>query len=205
MKLENAGIPVHNTRLLGGTKECDFQMACRKVLLHDKFPRNSVELEEQLFSLTDMEGIRQMRAFLDEEPRGIALKDRGLASHVVYALAKGMNMGQLTECHREVIQAEREINQEHGMLNIIMVPNEAGFPIERIKKRAESTGEEIVERLENVDNQIRVIEALKSFKDYDIVQDMTIELIEIAEEDSIQAVQAKVQGVLGKYEIAGLS
>lgn len=203
-KLENSRVSIHNTRLLGGTKECDFQMACRKVLLHKKFPNNSVELEEQLFALTDGEGIKQMRSFLEEQSEGVALKDRGLASHIVYALAKGMTLKALSLCHKDVIQAEREINSQYGMLNIIMVPDEPGFPIERIRKRSKDTGEEIVERLENIENQIRVIQGLREFKNYDIVQDMTIEVIEISESDTIQDVQLKVDKVLENYEILGV-
>ena len=40
MKLESQGVNTHSTRLLGGDKTCDFQLALREVLLHDKFPKD---------------------------------------------------------------------------------------------------------------------------------------------------------------------
>jgi|GEM_PF-4905852 len=202
MALQAKGANIHSTRLLGGDKTDDYQLALRTVLLHDKFPVDSVELEEQLFALTDLEGIKIARKFLEDNPNGVVLKDRAIASHLVYALAKGMTLEQITECHAKVIHAEEILNQDFGVLNIVMVPDDVKWPLERIRKRAETTGEPIVERLENLDNQERVISFLKQLKDYDVLRNLTMEVVEVSEDDSILEVQEKVAKVLEKYDIS---
>ena len=202
MALKSAGANIHDTRLLGGDKTDDYQLALRTVLLHDKFPKDSVELEEQLFALTDLEGIKIARKFLETDSSGVVLKDRGLASHLVYALAKGMTLEQVAEVHKNVIKEEELINQDFGVLNIIMVPDAVAWPLERIRKRAETTGEPIVERLENLDNQERVINFLKQVKNYDILRNLNVEVVEVFEDDSILEVKAKVSKVLENYDIS---
>jgi len=201
MTLEAKGAITHNTRLLGGDKTDDFQLALRTVLLHDKFPSNSVELEEQLFAMTDLEGIKIARKFLENTPNGIVLKDRGACDHLVYALAKGMTLDALEKCHADVIKAEEIINQDFGALNLILVPDNVSWPLERIKKRALTTGEPIVERLENLENQERVIAFLQQVQNYDILRNLNFEVIILSEDDSILDVKAKVEEVLKKYDI----
>jgi thymidylate kinase len=205
MNLEQKNIKVHKTSLLGGDKTCDFQLACRKVLLHDKFPSDSVELEENLFALTDLEGYKMAETFLTETSNSVVLKDRNLASHVCYALSKGMTLNQVTNCHRKIIHKEKILNQNFGTLNLILIADNVKWPLERIKKRAKDFGEPIVERLENQENQERVMEFFKNVKNYNIFEGLNFEIIEIAEEDTIQVVQAKVQNALEKYEIVGLN
>jgi len=201
MLLKNGGLNIHDTRLLGGDKTDDFQLALRTVLLHDKFPSDSVELEEQLFAMTDLEGIKIAKKFLEDNEDAFILKDRGICSHLVYALAKGMTLEALIECHKDVIKEEELLNDKYGVLNIVMVPDAVEWPLDRIRKRAETTGEPIVERLENIDNQERVINFLKQIENYDILRNLTIEVIEVSEIDSIQDVQKKVNSVLEKYDI----
>jgi thymidylate kinase len=203
MRLEGLGFAIHKTSLLGGDKTCDFQMACRKVLLHDKFPSDSVELEESLFALTDLEGYKMAEQFLKKNPNGIVLKDRNLASHLCYALAKGMTLEQITECHKDVIHKEKILNQDYGTLNLIFIADNVSWPIERIKKRSIESGEPIVERLENIDNQLRVMEFFRQVKDYSIFQGLNFEVIELSEDDAILDVKAKVEKVLEKYELRG--
>jgi len=205
MALQGKGATIHDTRLLGGDKKDDYQLALRTVLLHDKFPKDSVELEEMLFAMTDLEGIKVARTFLETEGNGVVLKDRGLASHLVYALAKGMSLEQISKVHESVIKAEELINQDFGALNIIMVPDAVQWPLERIKKRAITTGEPIVERLENLENQERVITALKQVEHYDILRNLNIEVITVSESDSILEVKDKVDKVLENYDISNLN
>jgi len=196
-----ANRPIHSTRLLGGSGEDDFQLALRKVLLHPKFPINSVELEEQLFALTDVEGIREAGRFLASTPGGIVLKDRALASHVCYALAKFMTVHQIERCHEQVIYEEKKLSKEYGSLNIILAATETDFVIDRIRKRAALTGEPIVERLENEQVQWSVMNAMRSFPDHVLAQGLEYRLLEVAPQDSIQDVFAKAKAILDNYEI----
>ena len=198
-KLGNKSI--HNTRLLGGDGTDDFQLALRKVLLHSKFPKNSVELEEQMFALTDLEGIKAARNFLDTSINGVVLKDRAIFSHVAYAAAKNMSIKKIFECHSEVIRQELEINHKYGALNIIFKPDSTDWLFTRLAKRAKEQGVEIVERLENRATQEAVVSMTDILPNLVELQGLTFEVINVKESDSIQTVHDKVLAVLENYKI----
>ena len=192
---------LYTTRLLGGDGECEYQMGYRKLLLHSKFPKDSVELEEMMFAETDLKGIEDMRTKLNESEKTFVIKDRSLASHVVYALSKGMNNNQIDHVHREVIRQNRLINQEFGSVHIILVPKRLEMVIERLNSRNQKDGTEIVERLENLETQRRVVEGMKTFSNMNYAEGLNVELIEVGDSDSILDLHAKIAGVLNsKYE-----
>jgi thymidylate kinase len=201
LKKSLEGRPLHLTRLLGGDGTDDYQLALRKVLLHPKFPKNSVELEEQMFALTDLEGIKVARKFLDENPTGVVLKDRAIFSHVAYAAAKGMPLNKIVECHAEVIRQEQEINHAYGALNIVFKPDSVDWLFTRLAKRAAETGTAIVDRLENRATQEAVVQMSGLIANLMPLQGLQFEVVEVSESDSIQEVHAKVLNVLEKYEI----
>lgn len=193
-------VAVHSTRLLGGDGEDDYQLALRKVLLHSKFPKDSVELEEQLFALTDLEGIKIAKEFLEAQ-KGLVLKDRAIASHVAYAYAKNMSFDKIERCHSEVIRMEKELNSKHGVLNLLFIPDSVDWLLERISERNKASGTEIVDRLENAATQERVIECLSILPSMKIVEGLSFETILVSKNDNIQDVAAKVNYVIGKYSL----
>lgn len=201
-KLQGKGTPVHHTRALGGDGSCDFQQAIRKVLLHKKF---SVEMpmvfEEQLFSMCDNEGVKTAINFLNSDNGGIVLKDRGLASHVVYSMARGMGLEEIASVHGKLFNTEREISRGHGALHLVFVPNDVSFTMERIAARAKATGTEVVERLENTEFQKKVTNGMMQFFINPLARDFQVETIVVSKEDSVEAVHEKVLKVLGNYGI----
>jgi thymidylate kinase len=199
--LEKQGRPLHLTRLLGGDGSDDYQLTLRKLLLHPKFPKNSVELEEQLFAMTDLEGIKSASAFLEAQPGGVVLKDRAIFSHVAYAAAKGMNLKSIAECHAEVIRQEQMINHAHGALNLVFQPDNVDWLLKRIASRSAKTGEAIVERLENRATQEAVVQMSTMISDLTMLQGLSFEVIKVSESDNIAAVTEKVMAVLEKYDI----
>ena len=201
--LKNAleGRPLHLTRLLGGDGTDDYQLAFRKILLHPKFPKNSVEFEEQMFAETDLKGIEAAKAFLESTPGGVVLKDRAIFSHVAYAAAKGMPMNKIVECHREVIRQEQEINRVFGALNIVFKPDSVDWLLDRIAKRTATTGTAVVDRLENRATQEAVVQMSAMIGNLMPLQGLSFEVIEVKESDSIQEVHQKVLSVLENYEI----
>jgi thymidylate kinase len=192
---------IHSTRLLGGDMNDDYQMILRNLLLHKKFPKDSVELEEQLFAMTDLEGIKIAKEFLIDNPQGLVIKDRGCASHVCYALAKSMNLQQISKVHAEVIRQEKVIASEYGGLNILMIPENLDFIFERLHKRNQIQGVEIVERLENRSTQEMVVEAMKQLPNLMLMQGINFETILIKEHHNIKDVFDMTLAVLEKYEI----
>jgi len=186
------GYDVYNTKLLGGDGTCEYQAAFRKILLHEKFPKDSIKFEEMCFAESDLRGIEMTRAHLEAHPKSFCLKDRALASHVVYALAKGMSLEEVKDCHREVVRQEQLLNREFGVVHLIFVPDNVDWLLERIARRSNEDGVEIVERLENRQTQERVVDALRWFKDMDVCLDLNVEIIEIVESDSILDVRRKV-------------
>lgn len=194
--LERRGRTLHKTRLLGGDGTDDFQLLLRKLLLHKKFPKDSVELEEQLFAMTDLEGILAAGRFLASNPEGVVLKDRGLASHIAYALAKGMTYGGVCGIHRKVIEAERAMSGLYGVLNLVLVADRSEWLIDRILNRSRQDGTEIVERLENLETQRRVAAALRDLPGRHALDGITFKIIEIEEKDSVDAVRAKIENAI---------
>jgi thymidylate kinase len=189
------------TRLLGGDGTCDYQLAFRKALLHPKFPKNNVEMEEEMFAETDLAGIKIARNFIEQTPDGLILKDRAIFSHVAYANAKGMPLKAIFECHQEVIRQEQEINQSVGALNIIFRPDTTDWLFTRLAKRAKEQGIEIVDRLENKATQEAVVDMTAHIANLMPLNGLNFEIIEIKEADTIQEVHAKVMEVLAKYDI----
>jgi len=194
------GFNIYETRLLGGDKNCEYQNAFRTILLHDKFPKDSVELEEMMFAETDLAGIKDVFEHLNKDSNIFCTKDRALASHVVYALAKGMSIDQVAKVHHEVIRQEQLLNREFGSVHIILIPDSVEWLMKRLQNRFVNEGVEIVERLESVAVQERVVAGLKMFKDMQFANGLNIEIIEIAEKDTILDVKSKIMKVINsKY------
>jgi len=200
-KLKETGRTVHSTRLLGGSGEDEFQLALRKILLHPKFPKNSIELEEQLFALTDLEGLRAAEAFLQANPTGLVVKDRDSFSHIGYALAKNMPLKAVMACHAEVLRMGKVLNQEYGALNILLKPDSMSWLRARIESRAATQGTEIVARLENDAVQAAVFEAIDIVPHLTEMQGLDFEVVTVSESDSMKDVYEKVMATLEKYEI----
>jgi thymidylate kinase len=195
------GLPVYHTRALGGDGSCQFQQSIRKVLLDKKFPADQVDLvfEERLFSMSDNEGVKDAISFLDKDNQGIVLKDRGLASHVVYSQARGMASEQIGQVHGKLFNTEREISRKHGALHLVFVPTDVEFTMARIAARAAATGTEVVERLENPVFQKKVTDGMTSFFLSPFASKFTVETITVNKDDSIEAVAEKVQRALRAY------
>lgn len=192
---------IYQTKLLGGDGTCDYQKAYRQILLHSKFPTDSVEFEEQCFAETDLEGIRMAYNHLKENDNAVCIKDRSLASHVVYALAKNMSYNKVKEVHHEVIRQNILMNRDFGSVHVLLVPDKVEWLIKRIKARAEADGIEVIDRLENLDTQTRVVDALRMFNTMDVTDGLNIEIVEVFEHDTILNVKDKILKALkGKYE-----
>jgi thymidylate kinase len=202
--LKNQGVPVYHTRALGGDGSCEFQQSIRKVLLNKKFPADQVDLifEEKLFSMADNEGVKDAIQFLNKNQEGVVLKDRGLASHVVYSQARGMQNEQIAAVHGRLFNTEKEINRAHGALHLVFIPSDVKFTMERIAARAKATGTEVVERLENPVFQKKVTDGMSTFFISPFAEKFTVETIIVSKEDDIEAVGAKVMKVLKNYGYA---
>lgn len=194
-------VSVYHTRALGGDGSCEFQQGIRKVLLNKKFPADQVDLmfEEQLFSMADNEGVKDAISFLDKNPQGVVLKDRGLASHVVYSQARGMHNEQIGRVHGRLFNTEREINRSHGAIHLLFVPSNIQFTMARIAARAAATGTEVVERLENPIFQKKVTDGMTSFFLSPFAAHLTFETIMVNEDDTIEMVGEKVKKALRNY------
>lgn len=199
--LESKGKQVYATRLLGGDGTDDFQLAIRKVLLHPKFPKNNDEFEEKLFSITCKEAVKGARQYLESVPFGFVLKDRGFASHAVYAAAKGMATGKIAEVHGELFYENRRMDREFGTLHLVLVAQETGFAIDRLKKRAQQDGIQIVERLENEDMQRKVMVGMRQWPNHVLAQDLEIRLLEVTEHDTILDVLGKATKIIEEYDL----
>jgi thymidylate kinase len=199
--LTKQGLPVYHTRALGGDGSCEFQQSIRKVLLNKKFPADQVDLvfEEQLFSMADNEGVKDAIKFLDKNEEGLVLKDRGLASHVVYSQARGMQDDQIGRVHGRLFNTEKEISRSHGALHLLFVPSDVKFTMARIAARAKATGTEVIERLENPIFQKKVTDGMSSFFLSPFAAKFTIETIMVGPDDSIEAVGEKVKRALRNY------
>lgn len=199
--LQDQSVTVYHTRALGGDGTCQFQQSIRKVLLDKKFPADQVDLvfEEKLFSMADNEGVRDAIKFLDENKDGVVLKDRGLASHVVYSQARGMVNEQISAVHSRLFNTEKEISRHHGALHLVFVPSDVKFTMERIAARAAATGAEVVERLENPVFQKKVMDGMGSFFLSPFSAHFTVETIVVSKEDTIEVVGEKVLKALKNY------
>jgi thymidylate kinase len=199
--LTKQGVPVYHTRALGGDGSCEFQQSIRKVLLSKKFPADQVDLvfEEKLFSMADTEGVKDAIQFLNKDRKGVVLKDRGLASHVVYSQARGMQNEQISQVHGKLFNTEKEISRTHGALHLVFIPSDVKFTMERIAARAKATGTEVVERLENPVFQKKVTDGMSTFFISPFAANFTVETIIVNKEDTIEDVAAKVLKVLKNF------
>jgi thymidylate kinase len=197
---KDMGKNIHLTKQLGGDGTDDYQNALRAILIHDKFPKNNIELEETLFSLADTECAKMAENFMDNNENAMVIRDRGLASHVIYAMAKNMPLEKISHFHADAIQYERSFNAKYGVLNLILVAKDPMLGMKRIQKRVQMEGIKIVERLENAETQARVMDGMRWFKDSTFAQGTNVEVIEIEESDSIMDVKAKIMAVVDRYE-----
>lgn len=156
---DNAGIPTYSTRLLGGDGTDFTQNELRKLLLDPAFPADSVEDEERLFAATDLRGLKLTRKWLTENPTGVAFMDRGLASHIVYAMAKDMSRLDILNVHHDVVRAYERMALNFGMVSVIMVPEDERMAMDRVIAR----GEQVTPRLENTATQKAVIDGMTNF------------------------------------------
>jgi thymidylate kinase len=150
---------VHYSRLLGGDGKDWVQNQIRKLLLDPEFPGDSVNDEEELFGVTDRRGIMISRSKLAANSADIVLQDRGWPSHVCYAAAKDMTENQIHRVHSETKNAYHGLAMDYDLIHVVMVPEDERMAMERVKGR----GEQVTPRLENLETQRRVIEALRGY------------------------------------------
>jgi thymidylate kinase len=199
-KLKEAGKNVHQTKLLGGDGKDDFQNALRTILLHKKFPKDYI-LEEKLFALSDLEGMKIAHEFLDKNQDSFVIKDRALPDHWAYGSNKIPDLNVLSELYQGLMREELDINRKHGVLNLILLPDEPSWPLKRVYERNKKDGTEVIERLENVDMQLHVYNFLRQMPNNIMFQGFNFETIILKEEDNIAEVQRKIWAVLDKYDI----
>ena len=184
-KLIESKTNVYSTRLLGGDGTCSFQLAMRTALLHSKFPKDSVELEELMFNLTDAEGIKEMENFLIKNPKSLALKDRSLFSHIAYSVAKGLSMDKTLQLHENLVHKEKVLNHQFGSVNILFRPDSNEWVKQRLLSRNKNQDVEIVDRLENDTTQEKVWEMVNYLPNHVSMQGINFEIIPLFEKDSI--------------------
>jgi dTMP kinase len=197
-ELEKAGRKVYMTRLLGGTGDDWMQGEIRRILLDPRFPADSVLDEERLFGITDMRGLKLTRQWLEANPEGVAIQDRGLASHIVYAAAKDMTPMDIELVHSEVMHAYHEMVKDFGAVSVVMVPEDERMAMERVAAR----GETVTPRLENTETQRRVIEGMRKFHNYFNFTDEA--LIVARRQDSVEDVRLMLRRHPELYHTFGL-
>jgi thymidylate kinase len=202
--LRNKKRQAYDTKQLGGDGACAFQQAARNFLLSPRFPKNRVDLEEACFALADLAGMEDTEINLRAEPSSVALKDRCLPSHIVYALAKGMSMDKALITFGEVTRRQHVLDREFGAVTFVLVPDEPAWVLDRIRARNAEQGTPIVERLENLDVQGRVISGMRMFKDMVASSGLSVELVEVTKAESVIDVHNKIlKRLTDKYEIGG--
>lgn len=189
-------IPVHMTKGLGGDGTDEFQNYLRKVLLHSKFPKDNVYLEETLFALADLEGTKIANEFLIKNPNGIVLKDRGAASHLAYASMRGFKDSEILAVHGSNFEIEEILVKEQGGVNIVMVPTNIDFTLSRLRDRAQTTGEQIVERLENFESQAHVLNTMSNIKNSAFMKKLNVKTLDISPTITPNEVLTKALAIL---------
>jgi hypothetical protein len=192
LKNELKDVKIHKTKGLGGDGSDDFQNALRTILLHNKFPKNDLVLEEKLFALADVQGIEIAREFLENNANGIVLKDRGPLSHIVYAEARGLSKPETMEIHKEVMSLESLNSVEFGTLHLVLVAEDLELALNRIKDRQSKLGMPITERLENIEMQTKVKNGMIKYTNSIVGKSMNMVLIEVKPNESIEDVKNRV-------------
>ena len=189
--------PIHQTKLLGGDGKNDALNKLRAELLDPNFDHSDPVKEQTLFSFADSLGLDGARRFLEENPDGIVIKDRGNGSNLIFAMTLGLNMKQVEDIHYSVILKERYIDQQFGTLNLILVPNKSDF----IEKRLAARGPGKLDWFENQQRQLGVLQGFRQIKDFVSMQGIRIELVDFEERDTIVDIHDKIKKVLDKYHI----
>lgn len=183
---------VHTTKALGGDGTCEFQKSIRTILLSNKFPHNNPTLEESLFMISDMEGIKQAKKFIQTHYSGVVLKDRGPVSHVVYNLAKHGTDELVNTIYSPLLNAEKELMSESSGVSLILMPDNIEWVFNRLKSRSEKEGVEIVNRLENEPMQRRVYEFMENVHNLTLLEGLNIKHIFVKETDTAYNVHRKI-------------
>lgn len=197
--LAGQGYNIHKTKGLGGDGKDEFQNAMRTVLLHNKFPKDNIILEETLFALSDLAGIEISNNSLISNEKTIVLKDRGPASHHVYAIARGMSEEEVYAVHRKVFEAETRIAERYGALHIILVPQDVEAALNRVKERQKALGQPVTERLENLEMQLKVDKGMRAFARSDLGDTLNVALVEVSTKDTIEQVFEKVRSLVDAH------
>lgn len=190
--LNRTNAVVHHTKGLGGDGRCEFQNALRTVLLHDKFPKNNPFLEEMLFSIADLEGLSQADRFMQEQKRGVILKDRGPISHIAYALAKHRDENLIDRIYPDLLKKEREMMEKYKGVSIILLPDSLEWASNRIRTRNAN----IVDRLENSEMQRSVYEIMLNANNTKWLADMPMKYIFVSESDTKWEIHNKILNLI---------
>jgi thymidylate kinase len=193
--LADRGIQVKNTRALGGDGSCYFQTQIRKLLLANECPADQTAKEERMFSVSDLFNVKDSMDWLVQNREGVVVQDRGFVSHIVYYMAKGFHPFHVRETHKELFEMYARAADHFGILNIVLVPQDAKMVMERVKSR----GGLITTRLENETLQNAVIQQLQEgehiFDPYPELQVLGLQnvFITVKREDSIPVVFERVR------------
>jgi thymidylate kinase len=200
--IEQRGATVLKTRAVGGTGMDYIQNELRRLLLNPAFPSTETADEEALFSIADNRNVTQMRTFLDLNDNGVVVQDRGYVSHIAYFAAKGHDEAEIEDTHSRLFNNYSLIANEAGIINVVLVPENAAMALERVKSR----GLPVIARLENQDMQTAVIKELE--KGSELVEPYGLGgedaegfginniFITVGPNDSIEAVHQKVMAAV---------
>jgi thymidylate kinase len=196
--LSEKGYNIKTTKALGGDGTDWVQTELRKFLLDPKFPADDAEVEEKLFAIADGRNLKASRQFLEESNSNIVICDRGICSHVVYALAKDIDPNDLASWHGDLYNQYDELANEFGGLNVILVPEDEKMAMERVQSR----GIQVTPRLENLDMQRAVIAGMRRVDRNDTLEGSFVSdlfdtvVIEVGRSEGIEAVTTKILTVL---------
>ena len=183
---------------LGGDGKDFVQNEMRKLLLSPEFPADDMETEEKLFAIADSRNLRSVKKFLEESNSNIVINDRGVATHIVYALAKNIDPNDLYSYHADMYELYDDLAVQFGGLNVILIPEDEKLAMERVVAR----GITVTPRLENLDMQKAVIAGMKRVDRPDTLEGSFMPetysnvTLEVTRTESIPEVTAKIVAAL---------
>lgn len=195
-RLVERSVPIHKTRAIGGTGDCPYQMAIRNTVLSNKFPHDKGVLEEGLFALAHIECNRQVQEFLDSNPNGVAIKDRGVASNVSYGHGRGFSYDDIMSIHDDPFSLEKRVFSRHGGINLVLLPNKIDLVMERIERRAKETGVATQGRLETLEIQESVFNTMSRLDEIEGLEGLSFHKVYVDELDSPEDVYQMARAVL---------
>jgi len=168
----------------------------RNFLNQHKIPHKIITLATK--SVEDAKDqLKNINQYLITNPDHIVICDGSIASSIVQDIADNMHSNHLWDKHKDTLQLYEELNSRFNFINIILTPNNLDMCDERLRKKANMSGQ-IKEELVNKERLMVIANGLQRFNNNILTYNIKINNINMQGHENITDIHKKILGIIGE-------